>query len=468
MKSIPVLLGALACLVPAFPCRAQRDANPDPIMALDTILGTMVDPPHTAPASAGPALTLEEAQRIALADNPEIRVGERRITAAESQVPLAGALEDPQLMLRSWGVPLAKPWDYNQSQNMLMISRNLPGPGKRARRTAVAQVDAEMAKQDLAETQLRLRVEVRKAFADLLRAQEEIRIHDEHVGIAGQAIEAARIKYTVGKIPQVEVLKAQLALTRLAEHMIRFERDAADARARLDTLLGRAPNAALQVEGDYGLSRQLPSLDDLESLALKSRPDLLHAVTAADKSRREQALAGKTFVPDFSVAGGYMLMPTGSDFRNNYMVEAGVSLPWLNRAKHNADLAQAAASTAEKTAEIDAVANSVRGQIQQALAEAQAAQRLARVYRDSLRPQSEQALHAAVIAYENDQTSFLDLLDSQMTVIDVDLSSLQFVADFSTRMADLEMAVGASIDQFSNTAPTPGDAAAHPETEEKP
>ena len=48
-----------------------------------------------------------------------------------------------------------------------------------------------------------------------------------------------------------------------------------------------------------------------------------------------------------------------------------------------------------------------------------------------------------MIAYENNQTELLDLLDSQMTVIDVDLGWRQAMEDFSTSMAELEMAVGA-------------------------
>ncbi len=48
-----------------------------------------------------------------------------------------------------------------------------------------------------------------------------------------------------------------------------------------------------------------------------------------------------------------------------------------------------------------------------------------------------------MIAYENNQTELLDLLDSQMTVIDVDLGWRQAMGDFSSRMAELEMAVGA-------------------------
>ena len=99
---------------------------------------------------------------------------------------------------------------------------------------------------------LRIRVEVRKAFFDLLLAQEELRIHDQHVDIAHQAIEAARIKYMVGKVPQQDVLKAQLAMTRLEEHMIRFERDAEVARIRMNTLLGRDPAAPIRVRATSG------------------------------------------------------------------------------------------------------------------------------------------------------------------------------------------------------------------------
>jgi cobalt-zinc-cadmium efflux system outer membrane protein len=61
-------------------------------------------------------------------------------------------------------------------------------------------------------------------------------------------------------------------------------------------------------------------------------------------------------------------------------------------------------------------------------------------------------LQSSVIAYENDKTNFLDLLDSQMTVINVDLAWLQAVADFDTRLADLELATGAPIDLSDSSA----------------
>jgi outer membrane protein TolC len=397
-------------------------------------------------AATGPALTLDDVERLALARNPEIEVAARRVAAMEAHVTVAGALDDPMAMYRGWGVPLQRPWNFNDAQNMISISQAFPGSGKRALRTSVAESDVEVAKAQLDQVRLEVRVRVHKAFDDLLRAGDELRIHDQHVGIARQAIAEARIKYTVGKTPQQDMLKAQVALTALAEHMIRFDHDTDLARARMNTLLGRDPTMPLQIAGYFAALAPLPAALKLEEIALQSRPDLLAAQEAARRSHKERALTRKAYVPDFTVSAGYMLMPAGSNMRNNYMVEGAMNLPWLNHRKHDAEIAEATAQATEQDKELNAQRNAAFGQIQEALVEAQAAQRLAQMYRDQLRPQAEATLQSSVIAYENDKTSFLDLLDSQMTVINVDLAWLQSDADFDTRLADLELATGTPLD----------------------
>jgi outer membrane protein, heavy metal efflux system len=138
-------------------------------------------------------------------------------------------------------------------------------------------------------------------------------------------------------------------------------------------------------------------------------------------------------------------MPAGQQFRNNYMIEGSMNLPWLNRKKHDADIAEATVRATEQDAELDAMRNTARGQIAEALVEARAAQKLALLYHDQLRPQAEATLQASVIAYENNKAGFLDLLDSQMRVIDLDLAWMQAVGDFDARLADLEMVTGAPV-----------------------
>jgi len=391
-------------------------------------------------------------ERMALAANPEIEVAARRVAVAQAHVPTAGALDDPMAMYRGWGIPLEHPWDLNAAQNMFSISQTLPGRGKRGLRTSVAEWSVEEAKAQLDQVRLEVRVRAHKAFNDLLRVDEEIKIHDQHVDIARQGIEAARIKYTTGKVPQQDMLKAQVALTRLAEHMIQFDHDADLARARLNTLLGRDPGTPLRASGEHATLETLPQAQELDKMALHSRPDLLAAELAAERSHKEQALAKKAYVPDFTVSAGYMIMPSGQNFRNAYMLEGSMNLPWLNHRKHDGEIAEAVAQATEQDAELAEQRNMAFGQIQEALVEAQAAQKLARLYHDELRPQAEATLQSSVIAYENDKTDLLDLLDSQMAVVDIDLAWIQAVSDFDSRLADLELAAGVSLEQFESPA----------------
>ena len=446
MRFLHVVLCAFI-LVSSLPAQTAADDSP----GLSTAVTLL--PQHHAMDPAGPELSLAEVERIALNNNPEIRVAARRVAVVEAHVPAAGALDDASAMYRGWSVPLRRPWDYNAAQNMFMLSQTFAGRGKRGLRTSVAESDVAEAKAALEAVRLDIRIRARKAFYDLLRAQDGLRIHDQHVDIARQAVEAAKIKYAVGKVSQHDVLKAQVTLTRLAEHLIHFDQDAEIARARLNVLLDRDPVRPISIRGEYEVATVLPSAVTLQEVAVRSRPDLLQAQAVVEKSRKEQALAQKAYSPDLTVSAGYMLMPAGSEFRNNYMVEGSINLPWLNRRRHDAEISEAKAKVNEQDAEVAAMRNLAFGQIAEALVQARAAQKLANIYHDSLRPQAEATLHSTLIAYENDRTEFLDLIDSQMTVIDLDLAYFQALADFEARMADLEMAVGAPITSVQQAVP---------------
>ncbi len=445
---VPIsLVFVLAAAAAAGVSRAETPGGSDGLARFSALFQE-----HNRAEASGPALTLEEVERMALERNPEIEVAARRVAAAEAHVPATGKLDDPMAMYRGWGVPLQQPWNYNQAQNMFSISQTFTARGKRALQTSLAESDVDIAKAQLDQVRLEVKVRVHKAFDDLLRSDKEMEIHHQHVGIARQAIEAARIKYAVGKVPQQDILKAQVALTALAEHMIRFDHDGELARSRLNTLLGRDPATPLRVAGEFAVVSELPAAEKLDAMALESRPDLMAAGLAATRSHKEQALAKKAYAPDFTVAAGYMLMPSGTNMRNAYMVEGSMNLPWLNRRKHDAEIAEATVRTTEQDAELAALRNAAFGQIEDALVEAQAAQKLAHMYHDQLRPQAEATLEASVIAYENDKTNLLDLLDSQMVVINVNLSWLEAVADFDTRLADLELATGTPLDQQNQPA----------------
>lgn len=410
--------------------------------------------PQPHHASTGVPLALAELEAAALANNAEIRASARQVTVVETRRGSAGALGDPSFMYRGWGTPLAKPWDLNQTQHMFMFSQSLPGGGKRELQARLADGDVEVAKAQLETKKRDVLAQVRKSFYELLRNQDELRFHDEQVALAHQALESARIKYVVGKVPQQDMLKAQIALTRLVEHLVMLQQDSDLARARLNTLLGRDPGEPLEVLGDYSPPAKPPGLIDLEKLALENRPELT-AISAAirqDETRTE--LAEKSLKPDYTLSGGYMLMPEGSTYRNTYMAELSVTLPWLNRGRHDAEIAEANAMVTARKADYDSQRAAVFAEIQESLVRARVAQQLVTLYRDTLRPQTQAVLKATVAAYQADRTDFLNLLDSQNTTLDVELSYIKASSELETRLADLERAVGTQLPR-TETASNP-------------
>ena len=401
---------------------------------------------------SSPRMSLADIEAVAQQNNPEIRAAARRVTLAETGVPAAGALDDPMFMYRNWGTPLSRPYRWDEAQQMFMLQQTIPGPGKRSLRTEVARNEVELAKTQLEIVRREISVRTRKAFYDLLRNEDELRTHDAQVELATEAFQSAKVKYTVGRAPQADMLKAQIAVTRLAEHLIAVEQEGQLARATLNSLMGRDPSAPLEAAGDYSDGVRLPALLDLEKTALENRPELKAMLQQQGIAASSVALARKAYTPDFTVGVGYMVMPPGSMSRNNYMLEGTMSLPWLNRGKHDADIKQATTKAEVERDEFERTRNEVFLEIQQALVRAQSAQRALKLYADTLRPQAQATIKAAAAAYQHDRSDFLNLIDSQNMMLDVETGYLRARSEFDTRLAELERAVGAPIVRESAVA----------------
>ena len=138
------------------------------------------------------------------------------------------------------------------------------------------------------------------------------------------------------------------------------------------------------------------------------------------------------------------------------MAEFSLNLPWLNRRRHDSEIQEAKAKVDTSQAELELQKSVVYQQIQEALVKADAARELADLYGKVLRPQVQTALRSTVIAYENDRTDFLNLLDSQNAMLEVETSYVRAAGDFEARLAELELAVGAPVPRAPETVAKEG------------
>jgi outer membrane protein TolC len=447
----PVCVLAPFVLALSIVCQGQMESPsvlvPEPALSL----------PKASPglAEGDPAavpLSVDEAVTEALQANPEIRAAVRRLSLAQLRTTTARSLDDPMLMVRDWDTPLRKPWDLNQAQTMFMLQQSFLSKQKRDLRARVAGEDAEVAASELESLRQEVSVEVREACADLMRNADEMKLHDREASLLKEALAAALAEYTTGKVPQTEVLRAQMALTRLNEHLIELQQERDNARAKLNALRGRSPDEAVEVAGSYASPTALPSIEELERTAIEHRPELAALRKEIAKSKDQGQLTRLAMKPDFTVGLGYMVMPTGSAFRNAYMAELTMNLPWLNRVRHEGEAKQADAATDVSEAELEARTSTVFLEIRQAQIELLAAEKRVKLYRDTLLPQAKAAFKASTAAYRNNRAEFTNLIDSQNLLLDIQTANFKAAAATDAGIAMLERAIGAPLPDTERTS----------------
>ena len=390
-------------------------------------------------------VSVDEAVAQAITANPEIRAAVRRLSLAELKTKTSRSLDDPMLQVRDWDTPLQKPLDLNEAQAMFMVQQTFLSKEKRDLRAKVDADDAEVAASNLESLRQEVSAEVRKAAADLMRNADEIKLQDQQASVLKETVSAALAEYTTGKVPQSGVLRAQIALTRLNEQIIELEQERDTARAQLNTLRGHSPDEAVEIAGTYGGPAALPSIEDLESLAIDNRPELTGLRKQVLKSSSQSQLTRMAMKPDFTVGLGYMVMPTGSAYRNAYMAEMAMNLPWLNRDRHDGEAKQADAATDVDKAELEARTTQVFLEIRQAQVNILAAQKRIKLYRDTLLPQAEAAFKASAAAYQNNRGEFSNLIESQNMLLDIQTALYKALAEADASVAELERAIGAPL-----------------------
>lgn len=391
------------------------------------------------------ALSVEQAVTDAEEANPRIHAAVRRLTLAKMKTSTARSLDDPMLQVRDWSTPVSKPWDLNQAQLMAMVQQTFLSREKRDMREHLAADAVELAAFDLETMRQDVAVQVREACSVLLRNADALKVHEHQVVLLKEALAAALAAYSTGKLAQADVLRAQMAVTRLNEHMIELDQERDSARAKLNALLGRKPEEEIEISGSYSVLDAVPSIEQLEQTAIEHRPELAGLRKQIAESTHQGQLMRLAAKPDFTVGLGYMLMPTGSAARNAYMAEFSMNLPSLNRARHEGEAKQADAATDVTQAELDARTSAIFLEVREAQIELQASEKRVKLYRDTLLPQADAEFKSSTAQYRNNRGEFGNLIESQNLLLDVQTSLYTASAAVDAGVAHLERAIGTTL-----------------------
>jgi outer membrane protein, heavy metal efflux system len=390
----------------------------------------------------------------ALANNPDLRAARQLLEAARQRPRQASALPDPVVGLtytnEGWSPSLGSMPDTSMG---VMVSQDLPFPGKRRLRGQIAAKDADQAEQQLARARLGVVAAVRRAYYGLLQARALLELTREQSGLWQQIEGVTRTRYAVGQGNQQDVLRTQVELTRVGQGLAEQEAEAAVRAAELNRLLGRAAEEPFETTAALDSLPGPPSLDGELARLRSLSPELAAARLAVERAGLAVALARKEYRPDFTVQGGYM---NRGGLDPMWQAAVGVNLP-LRRGRRASALAEAEALREAAGSRVTATDLQLRLRTQERLAQLTAARKASELYREGIIPQDRMSVEAAMASYQAGRVPFITVLES-LTTLYVDRATLvRLLAGGARIQASLDEA---SLEETSNLpAMAPGAAA---------
>ena len=399
-------------------------------------------------------LELQEMIQEVLARNPEILAVRKQWEAAINRITQVQSLDDPTLSVQLWNIPQS--FNVTQTQNSIFgLSQNLPFPGKLALKGEVASRSAEMTEQAVRSKEREMIARVKQAYYDLFLAHKAIQIHHEQVSLLRQFVDIANAKFRAGKGSQADVLKAQVELSMLHQHLPALEQRLETTQALLNTLLDRDPTISLGVPQEPSRIAFDKTMDDLQHLALNARPELKAADLAVQKNVQSHALAQRQYYPDFNIAFQRFQNFQANDGFGAY-VAMSIPFSFWTKPKYDAGVQETASAVAAARAQQHTLENVTRFQIKDLLAKLHATDQVATLYHTTILPQAEQSLEAARAGYRAGKGGFLDLIETQRAWRGYQLEYFKALVDRQHRLAELEAVVGIDLLAKADADPNEG------------
>jgi len=379
----------------------------------------------------------------ALDRNPELAAAREQVKAMKERVPQARTLDDPEVKIQLWNTP--ETLDLTRTQRTIYgLAQQFPFPGVLSQQGQIATREAEEATHSLAAKEREITSAVKLAYYELFYAHKAIEIHHERATLLQQFFEIANAKFRVGKGTQVDVLKAQVELSKLLQHFAILEQREQTAQAHLNTLLNRNPLAPLGVPREPTPRPLGHSLEYLWHEALRLRPELRGADSAIAQGESAIKLAKLRYYPNLRVElQRWQNFNTDDGFGGNFTLN--LPFAFWTKPKYDAGVREAVAQVEAARSRKQTLENLTRFQVKDLVAQVQATERIVDLYSTTVLPQAQQTRDAALAGYRTGRADFLDLIDADRAVITYQLEYFRALVDLEQQLATLERVVGVEL-----------------------
>lgn len=401
--------------------------------------------------SGAALLTESSAVDTAIRGNPNLAKMQARYEALAEIPSQLGALPDPMVSFNAMNFP-ADTYDRDKeamTQLQLGISQVFPFPGKLSLKEEAAEYDAKAAGHSVNELRLQLIKNVKSKWWQLHYMDRALETVNRNQDLLRQFITIAKTKYETGKGLQQDVLLSQLELSKLMDQNIRLQAIRRNQAIQLNILMDRPANNPISLPDKA--SKVMPGLIDesaLYQLAATTRPRLKQVETHIDAAQSRLDLARRGYYPDFKLGvtygdrAGDNPQPRGGARADFVSVMVGVKVPLYAGQKQAKAVSQKSLELQKNRYELLDERGRVSAEIATAVTDYRRAKQQFSLFGSGIVPQAQQTVQSMLAGYQVSEVDFLNLVRSQMTLLNYELQYWKALSDARQALARLEAAVG--------------------------
>lgn len=440
--------GALLVLLGTAPAPAQTSVpfNEQP--------GIPQSQPGAAQSKRPRAMTLEQAERIAIRNHPQVQAAMGLATVAREQAVQARSAYYPTARGSLTGVEaehdsriaaggLNNPIIYDRYANGFEVSQLVTDFGRTHDLVKSSNLHAKAQQERVVTSRADVLVNVDRAYFDVLRNQTILRVAQETVkqrklvaDLVG-AEEKHKLKSGLDvSFAEVDLSQAQLLLIQAQDSL-------QASYAQLSDALGYADQQTFQLAEEPVPSQPPADLSQLIQQALKDRPELISQRLDVGSAQSYATAERDLWFPTISVAGATGLTPFRQDALAPRYAAAGfdVNIPIFNGHLFGALRGEGNAQERVQQEYLRGLQDTIVRNVRTAWLDANSAyQRLS--VTQQLRDQAQQSLDLAKARYKLGLSSIVELSEAQLNETSAEIAQASAKYDYQSQIAILNYQVG--------------------------
>jgi cobalt-zinc-cadmium efflux system outer membrane protein len=388
-------------------------------------------------AKAENELTLEQAYNLVLSQNPMVQSYQARYMSAEGNRIQQSLLPNPEASFE------VENFAGNEGRGgvdgaelTLGIAQKIEMAGKRSNRARVANIEKQQIKQEAIASIQSVLAQTSQAFSNIAIARQQLQYAHNRLVVADKMHKAVKARVSAAKAPKIQHTKVDIEQAAAELEKRKAEKELTLAKTVLANLMGVA-SVSRDIKSDI---LSLPKVSNYDAIvsALEQTPMATMSHLAVLKQESVLDLERSNAVSDPTVGLGVRRF--NEDDGTAFLASVSIPLNFFDRNQGNILSAKADVKSAQ--AQDQSLRLNLNKQAIEIWQSMNNAREEAVDYQKNIIPSARKALEQAEYGYGRGAFSFLDLLDAQRTLFDVQENYLEALNVFYKNKSQVDMLSG--------------------------